>query len=124
MSFFIKTIQKFKNAITGILITLKEEKTIQLQLIYTLFIIVIGILLKINYDRWAILIICLTVNVVIEMINSALENFLDLITFNYNLRIKKIKDIFAGSSLIFSLSVITVSGLILIPVFITYVKQH
>jgi diacylglycerol kinase len=53
-----------------------------------------------------------------EVLNTAMEALVDMIAFEYNLKVKKIKDIAAGATLVVSLFAIVVGLLVFVPVII------
>jgi diacylglycerol kinase (ATP) len=88
------------DALNGIIAAIVNERNIRID--FTIGILVFLASIFLGLSRTEILIICLVVGVVIaaEMINTALENTVDLITKEYDPKIKFIKDTSAGAVLI------------------------
>ncbi|WP_338982936.1 diacylglycerol kinase [Spiroplasma endosymbiont of Othius punctulatus] len=99
---------KFANAFRGLAIAFKEETTLLLYLIITIAAVAVGIFLTtggfFTTIHWAILTLTIGVVVGFELINTAIENFVDLLSFEYNIKAKKIKDICAAASVLNSIA--------------------
>jgi undecaprenol kinase/diacylglycerol kinase (ATP) len=54
-----------------------------------------------------------------ELLNTAIENLVDIIAFKYNYNAKKIKDISAAAALILTITSVIVGLIIFIPKIIT-----
>ena len=55
-----------------------------------------------------------------ELLNTAIENLVDIIMFEYNASAKKIKDISAAATLILTLASVVVGLIIFIPKIVEY----
>lgn len=88
------------DALNGIITAIINERNIKID--FTIGILVFLASIFLGLSRTELLIICLVVGVVIaaEMINTAIENTVDLITKEYNPKAKFIKDTSAGAVLI------------------------
>ncbi len=107
--------RKFFYSFVGFWIALKEEKSILAYLfIYAIFI-GLGIWLKLTPTQWAVVVITMFITVAIEVINTALEAAVDAISFQYNIKVKKIKDIAAGATLVMTTGLFVTLGIIYIP---------
>lgn len=99
---------KFANAFRGLVIAFKEETTLSFYLIITIAAVALGIFLTtggyFSTTSWAILSLTIGVVVGFELINTAIENFVDLLSFEYNIKAKKIKDICAAASILNSIA--------------------
>ena len=105
------------NSLNGIYYSLKEEKSLHLWLISSIVITLISIILKINLlDR--IIILSLQVFVlIVELLNTGIENTVDLITKEKNILAKRAKD--CGSAASFLAEIIAL--IIEILIFIKYI---
>jgi len=50
-----------------------------------------------------------------ELLNTAIENLVDMISFKYNYNAKKIKDVSAAATLILTITAVVVGLIIFIP---------
>ena len=83
----------------GLWTAFKEEKSLWAYLGLLPILIGVGIWVKLTFLAWALVIIICFLVLAIEVINTALEATVDSISFQYNIKVKKIKDIAAGATL-------------------------
>ena len=107
--------RKFGYAFRGLSTSLKEETSLVIHFIVAIIVIVLGIVLKINTTEWAIIILVIGIIIGTELLNTAIENVVDMVSFKYNFNAKKIKDISAAATLVLTLSAVIVGLLIFIP---------
>ena len=99
---------KFKVAFNGLIQGLKD-KSILTQYIIAIIVTIIAIIIKIDYISLIFIIMMCFLVITVEYINTAIEKICDLISTEYNDKIKYIKDISAGFVLLQAiLSVIVV----------------
>jgi len=108
--------RKYAYAFKGFGAALKEESSLVVHVICTIVVfITAGILHKgLHYYDWIILAIAMAGIITVELINTAIENIVDVISFKFSYNAKKIKDIGAAACLIVSLLAIGVCLAILI----------
>ena len=87
--------KKFKVALNGLLLGLKD-KAILTQYIIALIVIIISLYLKLDYISLIIVIMLCFLVITFEYINTTIERICDLISKEYNDKIKYIKDLAAG----------------------------
>ena len=116
-------LKSFKNALRGIFISIKEERN--LKIIFIVFIIVVaaGLVFSLSIIQWIIILLCCALVISAEMINSSIENAIDLYTDEYSQLARKAKDIAAGSTLIVSIFSAVIGLLIFIPRIIEFFSQ-
>ncbi|TCG10849.1 diacylglycerol kinase family protein [Mycoplasma todarodis] len=115
--FIKKTQRKFLYALIGLWVTVKEEKSLLTHMLITAVVIGLGIWVKLSLTHWAILVITISIVMGFEVLNTAMEALVDMISFQYNLKVKKVKDIAAGATLLVAIAAIVVGMLIFIPEF-------
>lgn len=107
--------RKFVYSFVGLWTSLKEEKSfLAYFFIYAVFI-GLGIWLKLSSTEWAIMTIMMFLTIAIEIINTALEAAVDAISFQYNIKVKKIKDIAAAATLVMTTGLFVTFAIIYIP---------
>lgn len=111
-----------KNSLNGIFYTLKKERNIKIQLIIAILAIILGIVLKINLIEWGILTITIFIVIISELINTAIENTVDLITTEYNEKAKIAKDVAAGAVLLSAINSVIVGIIIFGTKIIYYIR--
>lgn len=107
-----RMIDSFNYAISGIIQALKNEPNMKIHF-FIAFVVLFASLLF-NFSRVEMIILLLTVGMVItaEMINTAIEKTIDLITGDYHPLAKMVKDIAAGAVLVSALISLIVAYLL------------
>ncbi len=113
--FIRRTQQKFLYAIIGLWVTIKEEKSLLSHMLITCIVIGLGIWVNLSMINWSILVITISTVMGFEVLNTAMEALVDMISFQYNLKVKKVKDIAAGATLLVAIAAIIVGLIIFIP---------
>lgn len=103
---------KFKVAFSGLYIALKD-KSILLQLIIGVMVIIFGIIYKFTSVEWLWILSCIFIVILSEMFNTCIEYLCNLVDSNFNEKIKVIKDLSAGCVLLASIYSIVIGCLIL-----------
>jgi diacylglycerol kinase (ATP) len=95
-----KLINSFKYAIDGIKIAIKTEQNLRIHITIMILVIIAGIILKISKIEWIICIILFGFVISLELVNTAIENTVDLITMEKNPKAKIAKDVSAAAVLV------------------------
>lgn len=90
----------FNNAIKGIIYSFKTQRNVKIQ--YLIAILILLLSLFINIEKIEFLILCLTISLVIitELINTAIEKTVDLFVDVYHPLAKIAKDVAAGAVIV------------------------
>lgn len=115
-------LKKFGYAFRGLFVSLKEESSLVVHFIIATIVIIVGIILNkyMTPVDWSIVVILIAIIIGMELLNTAIENVVDIIMFEYNAKAKKIKDISAAATLILTLASVVVGLVIFIPKIIEY----
>ncbi|MDP2812923.1 MAG: diacylglycerol kinase family protein [Erysipelotrichaceae bacterium] len=104
---------KFKAAIDGIIVGLKTDRSIRVQWLIAIAVLVIFFVIGIEPSDWLWVILLAGLVVAIEHINSAIEELADFVEPQYSEHIKRIKDF--SSAAVFILSITSaIVGLIIL----------
>lgn len=115
-------ITSFRYAIHGLLQIIKTEQNFRIQLACT-FVVISGMLyFPLSLEKRIMLLIIITLVLVLEIINSALERFTDLLKPRLHHYVSVIKDIMAGAVLLSSLSAIIIGIMIFWPYLVSLGK--
>lgn len=110
----------FKFAFRGIESSFLSERNMKIHYFVMFMVIIFGILFKITKIEWIICIILFGLVIAAEMINTAIESVVDLVTSENNVLAGKAKDIAAGAVLVLAISSATIGLIIFIPYFVNY----
>lgn len=98
-----KFFQSFVYAFQGIINALRTQRNMRIHALAVLAVTVTGIFLELTAVEWSIIAITIGLVLVAEMMNTAIEILVDLVSPTYNEQAGKIKDIAAGSVLLASI---------------------
>ena len=107
------------HSINGIKVLCKEEKSIVLVLLYAMLALLGCILLQVSFKVYFILMTCFLLLFATELLNTAIENTVDLVTNKYHELAKKAKD--QGSAATGVVAFITL--LVMIYLFVPYIMR-
>ncbi len=108
-------IDKTNVAIEGIIYAVKTERHMRYHLFAALATLILSLLLNISRLEFILLCMAIVLVLVTEMLNTAVEVTVDMISKEYHPRAKIAKDIGAGVVLIASIGALTLAYLILYP---------
>lgn len=110
-----KLLNSFKYAFAGIYSGIKTEQNMKIHVIIMILVIIFGIILNISKSELIICIILFGLVISLELINTAIENTVDLITNEKNLKAKIAKDTAAGAVLVSAIASVIIGLIIFIP---------
>ena len=103
-------------ALTGILTAFKEERNMRKHAVTALVVILAGFIFQVSRIEWLFLLLSIFLVVAFEMINSAIENVVDLAShYHFSMLAKNAKDMAAGAVLVVSLFAALTGALIFLP---------
>ncbi len=108
-------INSFKYACMGIKSAIKSERNMKIHVLATLIVIAFGFILGLDPLEWVACIFSIVIVISSEMLNTAIETVVDLVSPNINPLAKKAKDIAAGSVLVMAIGAFLVGLIIFIP---------
>ena len=109
-----KILKSFKYAFNGIITSFKTEKNMKFHIVMMVLVIA-GTLLKISKIEWIICVILFALVISAELINTAIETIVDMITMEKNEKAKIAKDVAAGAVLVNAIGSTIIGLIIFIP---------
>ena len=110
-----KIYYKFKYSIDGLIYFYKSEFSAIIFTILSLIVVILGIIFNINQLEWLLLLISFGAILSTEILNTAQEVSIDMITKEYNVLAKYAKDLGSAATFIASLVAFIVFLTIFIP---------
>lgn len=110
-----RLIRSFGYAWEGLSYTLVHDQNIRVHLLLALIALIVAVILRINTYEIGLLIITIFFVLVAEMLNTAVEKVVDLITTEHRIEAKIAKDIAAGMVLVAAIGSIIVGLFIFLP---------
>ena len=101
-------IKSFGFAIEGIITFFRTQHNAWIHAVAAITVIISGFIFKVNSYDWCLLIIAITLVIVSEMLNTAIEFLTDLASPGFNLLAKKVKDVAAGAVLISAIAAVVI----------------
>ena len=106
-------ISSLEFALTGIFTAFKEEKNMRSHVLSALAAIIAGLIFRISETEWLFLLLSIFLVIAFEIMNSAVENVVDLASdYHFSMRAKNAKDMAAGAVLVVS-GFAVITGLII-----------
>ncbi len=105
----------FRHAWDGLAHAVSTQPNFAVHLIFSILAIIAGITLRISGLEWIIIALTIAVGLVIELVNTAIESTVDLITYRYHRLAKIAKDTAAAAMLVYAIGAIVVAAVIFIP---------
>lgn len=112
---FRQLARKWSYSFIGLWTAFKEEKSLWAYLLLMPILIGVGTWVDLSIVEWTVVILVMFMVVAIEVINTAVEATVDAISFQYNIKVKKIKDIASGATLVMTTGMIITILMIYIP---------
>lgn len=113
-----RIINSFGYSFNGLIDTYRTEQSVWIYIPVALIVILMGFLFKISTYEWIAVILILGIILSLELINTALEAVVDLVTKKYEPLAKKAKDTVSAAVLIFAITAVIVGLIIFLPKFI------
>jgi undecaprenol kinase len=107
--------ETFKFALEGIRVSILNEKNIRFHLFFSVIVIVFAIIFNLTQTEWMFILFAIVGMIVVEMINTAIERVVDLVTDQYHPLAGQAKDIAAGAVLIYAILSVIIGMIIFIP---------
>lgn len=101
-SFLEKYRKSFFHAIDGIVYAIEKENNMLIMMLAAILVLVLSIFLPVSLIELMILLILIVLVIACEMINSAIEAIVDLVTLKDNPLAKLAKDLGTSASLLLS----------------------
>jgi len=105
-------LRSFVYAFHGISSAISGERNLKAQIAVALLVIGAGFYVNITPEEWCIVILCIGVVIGLELMNSAIESLVDLVTLERKPLAGKIKDIAAGAVLVVSCMAVVIGVII------------
>lgn len=103
-------------AITGVVNAYKEERNMRKHMISALLAIIAGLVFQISALEWLFLLLSIFLVISFEIINSAIENVVDLASdYHFSMLAKNAKDMAAGAVLVISVYALITGLIIFVP---------
>ena len=107
--------KSFKYALNGVFTALRICRNLKIHYLLAVIAIIAGFYFQIGRLEFAVILLAITLVITLEMINTAIEKVVDLLTEKYHILALIAKDVAAGAVLIASVVAFIVGALIFGP---------
>ncbi|HWJ80521.1 MAG TPA: diacylglycerol kinase family protein [Niallia sp.] len=108
-------LSSFRLAFFGIFTAVKHERNMRNHLGIGILVFLFGFLFDLSKLEWVCIVFCIGIVISMELLNTAIERVVDLVTKEFHPLAKEAKDIAAGAVLVSALLSIVVGLIIFIP---------
>ncbi|WP_138434148.1 diacylglycerol kinase [Winogradskyella algicola] len=114
-SFIVNRLKSVGFAFKGMLILIKTEASIKIQVFIAIVVTIAGFYFHISTTEWMIQIAMIGLVMSVEGVNTAVEYIADFIHPDHHPKIGLIKDVSAGAVFIASIVAVVIAGIIYLP---------
>ena len=111
----IARLRSFKFAFRGLIYLFRDEHNAWIHALAAIVIIAMGLAFKLTGFEWVAILFAIALVFITELINSAIENMVDLMHPELHPKAGKIKDLAAAAVLIASIIALIIGVLIFLP---------
>jgi undecaprenol kinase len=107
--------KSFSYALTGIKTALWTERNMRIHLIASIFVIGCSLYFSVSRLEWLFVIVAIGGMFSLELINTAIERVVDMVTEEYHPLAKQAKDLAAGAVFIYAVTAVVIGIFIFLP---------
>ncbi|CAH2715437.1 Undecaprenol kinase [Neobacillus rhizosphaerae] len=111
----IPFISSFSFAVSGIMTALKTERNMRIHFISSVIVLVLSFYFSITKMEWLFILFVIGGMFALELINTAIERVVDLVTVEYHPLAKQAKDLAAGAVLVYAALAVAIGIVIFLP---------
>ena len=116
-------LRSFRFAFQGAVQFFSKQRNAKIQSVIGIIAISLGFIVSITPYQWLLVLFCIGLVISLEMINSAIEIFCDMVTTDFHPGIKIIKDVAAGAVLVAAIASLIIGLIIFIPALTNYLNS-
>ena len=107
-------------ALEGIKFSFIEGRNFKIQIGFAILASLLGFVLKISNAEWLAIILIIAIVLILELVNTAIETVVDMVSLKFHPLAKITKDCAAGAVLIASIASIFIGIIIFLPKLISW----
>jgi diacylglycerol kinase len=112
---FPKAIRSFRFAFLGIWQFFRTENNAKVHLLATIIVLTAGYYFQLARTEWLWIVAAIALVWITELVNTAIEKLVDLVSPDFDPRAGAIKDLAAGAVLLAALAAVVIGGLVFWP---------
>lgn len=107
-----------KYSIDGLQYAYRHEKSLWLHGVCSVIAVALGVFFQITHMQWSLVLISLAVILAFELVNTAMEACVDMVTLEYNELARIAKDCCSAASFVMSVTGIVIMTVVFLPHFV------
>lgn len=111
-------IASIKNSLNGLIYAYLNEQSLTLHAFLTIIVLISGFYFHISKMQWAILVVVMAIIMIAELLNTAIEAVVDMVTDKYHTLAKVAKDCASAAAFIASILALGLYLYVFLPKFI------
>lgn len=108
-------LSSFRLAILGIIMATNKERNLKIHVVISFLVILFGLYFDISKIEWMFIIFAIGFVIAMELMNTAIERVVDLVTKDFHPLAKQAKDIAAGAVFVSAVISAIIGLLIFVP---------
>jgi len=112
---FRRLFKSFGYAFKGLFKVFREEQNLRFQSFFAVLAISLGFVFGITATEWCFIVFSITLVLIMEVVNSAVERVADVLRPRINNYIKEIKDITAAAVMVASIGAVIIGLIVFFP---------
>jgi len=105
----------FSFAFSGILLALRKERNMRIHFISSIIVLLVSFYFSITKIEWVFILFTIGGMFALEIMNTAIERVVDLVTAEYHPLAKQAKDLAAGAVLVYAALSVVIGIVIFLP---------
>lgn len=111
------------HAVDGIQYITNHERNFRIEILSAILVTIASFFFKVSLLEWCILVLVIGMVLALEMVNTAIERCVDLVTKDYKELAKVAKDVAAGSVLVMSMFSVIIGIIIFLPKVMIFLEK-
>nr|WP_295969452.1 diacylglycerol kinase family protein [uncultured Bacillus sp.] len=111
----IALLRSFSYAFSGVYYAFRQERNMKIHCLAAIVVIFLGFYLQLSAMEWGFILLAVGGMFSLEMVNTAIERTVDLITEEYHPLAKQAKDIAAGAVIVYAITSVIIGCIIFLP---------
>ncbi|WHY65751.1 diacylglycerol kinase family protein [Neobacillus sp. SuZ13] len=108
-------LRSFSYAFAGIATALRSERNMRFHFFSSIVVLLFSYYFSITKTEWLFILVLIGGMFALEMVNTAIERVVDLVTDEYHFLAKQAKDLAAGAVLVFAILSVVIGIVIFLP---------
>lgn len=120
-SFSFPMWKAFRCAFSGMAYSIVTQRNFRIHLLFAILALVLGAILDISEAGWYAVIICIASVFALEVVNTAIESFVDMASPEWNELAMRAKDCAAGAVLVAAIGSVIIAALVYTPHIVDFI---